>query len=182
MAQVLTRNWGWVAMRGVLAIAFGMLTLLYPGITLVALVLLFGAYAVADGSFMVVSAIANRHGEPRWMALLLGGMLGIAAGLAAFLWPGITALSLLTVMAAWAIVTGIAEIVAAIKLRREIANEWMLILAGALTLAFGVLLILRPGAGALAMVFWIGIYAIFAGVLLIALSLKLRRWGRPHPA
>lgn len=182
MATILSRNWGWVALRGALAILFGVLTLFYPGITLLTLIYFFGAYALVDGGFMVASAIANRHGEPRWVALLVGGLLGIAAGVVTFMWPGLTAISLLVVMATWAIITGVAEVVAAIKLRREISGEWIFIVAGLLAVGFGVLLLLRPAAGALAMAVWIGIYAIVTGALLIGLSLRLRSWGRPHPA
>lgn len=182
MVELLTRNWGWVALRGVVALLFGVLALFNPGITLVALILLFGAYALIDGIFMVVSAIARRHGGPRWVALLLGGLVGIAAGVVTYLMPGVTAVVLLMVIAVWAIFTGIAEIVAAVRLRKEIAGEWFFILAGLLALAFGAVLIVQPGAGALALVLWIGAYAVISGVLLIALGFRLRSWGRMHPA
>lgn len=181
MVETLTRNWGWVVLRGVVAILFGVLTVFRPGITLAALVLLFGAYALVDGVFMVFSAIANRRGEPRWVALLVGGVLGILAGLATFYLPGITAVVLLAIIALWAIVTGIAEIVAAIRLRKEITGEWIFVLAGVLAVAFGVLMIARPAAGALAMLLWIGLYALVTGVMWIALGLRLRSWGRMHP-
>jgi uncharacterized membrane protein HdeD (DUF308 family) len=182
MASSLTRNWGWIALRGVLAILFGVLTFVYPGITLLTLLLLFGAYALVDGVFLVVSAITNRRGEPRWVALLIGGLLGIGAGVVTLLWPGITAVALLALVAVWAIVIGIAEVAAGIRLRREIVGEWILILAGILAVAFGALLITRPAAGALAMLLWIGAYAVFSGILLIAFSLRLRSWGKLHPA
>ena len=182
MIGVLVRNWGWIALRGLIAILFGVFTLFRPGITLVTLVLLFGAFALADGLFMAVSAVTNRHGEPRWGTLLLGGVLGIVAGMVTFLWPGITAVALLALIALWAIVTGLAEISAAIQLRRVITGEWLLVLAGLLGVAFGILLIARPAVGALAVVFWIGMYAIFAGVLQLALGLRLRSWGHMHPA
>jgi uncharacterized membrane protein HdeD (DUF308 family) len=144
MVGMLTRNWGWVALRGAVAILFGLLTLFRPGITLAVLIMLFGAYALFDGIFMVVSAIANRKGEPRWGTLLFGGLLGIAAGIATFTWPGITATVLLTVIALWAIMMGIFEVAAAIRLRKLIDGEWALILAGVLSVAFGVLLVMRP--------------------------------------
>ena len=182
MIGVLARNWGWVALRGLIAILFGVFTLMRPGITLVTLVVLFGAFALADGVFMVVSAVMNRHGEARWGTLLLGGMLGIAIGVVTFLWPGITAVALLALIAVWAIFTGLAEISAAIQLRRVITGEWLLILAGLLGVAFGILLIARPAVGAIAVVFWIGSYAILAGILQLALSLRLRNWGHMHPA
>lgn len=180
MVETLTRNWGWVALRGVVAILFGILTLFNPGITLAALLLLFGAFALVDGTFMVVSAIANRKGQPRWVALLLGGLLGIAVGIITFVMPGITAVALLAVIAVWAILTGMAEIVAAIRLRKVITGEWLFVLAGLMAVAFGVILVVQPGAGALAMALWIGVYALISGILMVALGFKLRSWGRTH--
>jgi uncharacterized membrane protein HdeD (DUF308 family) len=182
LTNVLTRNWGWVALRGVVALLFGLLTLFNPAIALATLVLLFGAYAFADGIFMVVGGIANRRGEPRWVALLIGGLAGIAAGLVTFFWPGLTAAALLAVIAAWAILIGVAEIVAAVRLRKVMTGEWALGLAGLVAVVFGVLMLAYPAAGALAMVLWIGGYAVLAGVLLMALAFQLRNWGRHHPA
>ena len=182
MVETLTRNWGLVALRGIVAILFGVLTIFYPAITLATLILLFGAYAFVDGIFMALAAIANRHGEPRWVALLIGGLLGVAAGLVTLFMPGITAVVLVSLVAAWAILTGIAEIVAAIRLRKEITGEWILVLAGVLAVAFGLLLFVRPGAGALAVVLWIGVYALIYGIVLLALGFRLRSWGRTHAA
>lgn len=185
MVEVLTRNWRLVVLRGVVAILFGILTFFNPAITLAVLVLMFGAYALVDGIFLVASAIANRHGEPRWVALLIGGLVGAAIGIVTFFWPGLTAVALLAVIATWSIVTGVAEIVAAIRLRKEITNEWFFIVAGIVAVAFGAMLFYAPGAGALAMVFWIAAYALVSGVLLIAFGFKLRNWSRlqptPHP-
>lgn len=178
MMEPLLRNWGWVVLRGVLAIAFGALTLVYPGITLQVLVLLFGAFAFADGVFMLVSAIANRRGLPRWGVLVLGGLLGITIGLVTLLMPAITAVALLGFIAAWAILMGIAEIAAAIRLRQEITGEWLLVVTGLLAVAFGGFIIARPALGALAIVLWIGAYALISGALLVALGLRLRSWGR----
>jgi len=179
---MLTRNWGWIALRGAVAILFGLLTLFRPGITLATLILLFGAYALIDGIFMVVSAIANRHGEPRWGTLLFGGLLGIAAGVVTFTWPKLTAVVLLSLIAAWAIVMGIFEVAAAIRLRKQLEGEWALILAGVLSVAFGVFLVMRPAAGALAVVLWIGLYALISGIVLVSLGFRLRNWGRAHPS
>jgi uncharacterized membrane protein HdeD (DUF308 family) len=178
MDNVLVHNWGMVALRGVVALLFGLLTLFNPGITLVTLVLFFGAYAFADGIFTIIGAIANRHEEPHWVGLLLAGLVGILAGIATFLLPGITARVLLLLIAAWAIIVGISEIVAAIRLRKLITGEWLLVLAGLLSLAFGVFVILAPGAGALAVVLWIGAYALVSGIVLLALAFRLRRWAR----
>lgn len=181
MVEVLARNWGWVALRGVVALAFGLLALWYPGITLAALIFLFGGYAIADGVFTIVSAIANRHGEPHWVALLLGGIAGLVLGILTFIVPGITALVLLYFIAAWAIVRGIAEVVVAIRLRHVITGEWMLILAGIISVAFGLVLFLYPGAGALGLVLYIGVWAVLLGILLIGLAFRLRSWSRGHP-
>jgi uncharacterized membrane protein HdeD (DUF308 family) len=178
MVSVLARNWGMVAVRGVVALLFGLLTLFRPGISLAALVILFGAYALVDGLFGVWSAVANRHGEPHWVALLFGGLAGIAVGVITFLMPGITAIVLLYLIAAWAIVRGVAEIVMAIQLRKVLSGEWLLALAGVLSVAFGLFLIASPGAGALAVVLWIGFWAAVLGVVLIALAFRLRKWNR----
>jgi uncharacterized membrane protein HdeD (DUF308 family) len=181
MVNTLSRNWGWIALRGIVALLFGALTLFYPGLTVTILVLWFGAYALVDGIFMVIAAIAHRHGEPRWIALLLGGAFGIAVGVTTFYVPEFTIFALLAIVAAWAIVTGIMEIVAAIRLRKEIVGEWTFVVAGLLAVAFGVTLLARPGAGALALAVLIALYAIVSGALLVALGLRLRRWGRMHP-
>lgn len=182
MIEMLARNWGMVALRGLLALTFGLLTLFRPAVSLAVLVIFFGAFALVDGIFTVVSAIANRHGQPRWGVLVFAGLAGIAVGLMTLFWPGVTALALLYLIAAWALVHGVAEIVAAVRLRKVITHEWLLGTAGALAIVFGFLLVAFPGAGALAMVLWIGAYAAVAGILLLALGFKLRRWGREHPA
>src|SRR3954467_2887334 len=162
MIDALSRNWGWVALRGVGAILFGILAMTRPGISLASLVLLFGAYAFMDGTFMVVSAIANKQGSRRGV-MMFGGVLGIVAGALTFIWPGITAMILLAIIAAWAIITGVTEIVVAIRLRKEIAGEWALIAAGIIAVAFGMFLFTRPVAGALAVIFVIGFYALVSG-------------------
>lgn len=181
MDDVLARNWGFVALRGVVALLFGVATLYNPALTLVVLVFLFGAYSFIDGIFSVVTAIANRGGQPYRIALLLGGIVGIAIGAVTYFTPNVTALALLFLIAAWAIVTGIAQIVAAIRLRKMISGEWLLALAGVLSVLFGVFLAAAPGAGALAVTLWIGAYAILFGILLIALAFRLRSWQHGHP-
>jgi uncharacterized membrane protein HdeD (DUF308 family) len=182
MLEDLKRNWGWIELRGVVAVIFGILALLWPGVTLAALVILWGAYALADGVFSLIAAFKVRdRGRPFW-SLLIVGLLGIAAGIVTFLWPGMTALILLMFIAAWAFVMGIFQIVAAIRLRKEIENEWLLGLSGALSVIFGVLMFLQPGAGALAVVWIIGAYSILFGILLIVLGLRLRRHGGGAPA
>jgi uncharacterized membrane protein HdeD (DUF308 family) len=147
-----------------------------------ALVLLFGAYALVDGIFNLIAAFrAPREGK-RWGWLAFSGVTGVATGLIAFFFPGITALALVLLVAAWSLVTGIAEIVVAIRLRREIEHEWLLGLSGLLSVAFGVLLFLMPAVGAIALAIWIGAYALVFGGLLIALGIRLRNWSRSHRA
>ena len=172
MLHLLARHWWALALRGVFAVLFGLLTFLIPGITLLTLVLLFGAYAILDGIFDIISAVKapGRH----W-PLVLEGVVGIIIGILTFLWPGITTMVLLYLIAFWAIFTGILEIVAGIRLREVIANEWLLILMGVLSVLFGFLILIFPGAGALAIVIWIGAYALLFGIMLIALAFLLRR-------
>jgi uncharacterized membrane protein HdeD (DUF308 family) len=177
--MMLVGNWWAFVLRGIFAIIFGVLTFLWPGMALLTLVLLFGAYAIVDGVFNIVASFrATGAGQQRWWVLLLEGIVSIIAGLVAFFMPGLTALALLYLIAAWAVVTGALEIAAAIRLRRQIRGEWLLALAGVLSIVFGVLLFLFPGPGALAVVLWIGAYAIAFGVLLIVLGVRLRRWER----
>lgn len=187
---LLARNWWTIALRGALAILFGALTFVWPGLTITALVLLFAAYAFVDGVFAITAGVRGFRRDERWWAFLLQGAFGVTAAFLTVVWPGITALVLLYLIAAWALVTGVLEIVAAIRLRREITGEWLLALGGVASIAFGVLLVMAPGAGALAVVWLIGAYALFFGVLLLALAFRLRSWGRtfgpgagvPHPA
>jgi uncharacterized membrane protein HdeD (DUF308 family) len=178
MLTVLTRNWWALAIRGVAAIIFGILAFVWPGITLAALVLLFGAYAITDGIFAVVAALNAAGRERRWWALLIEGILSIIAGVLTFILPGITALFLLYLIAFWAIVTGVFEISTAIRLRKEITGEWLMALSGIASVLFGFLLLMFPGAGALAVIWWIGAYTLVFGVLLLSLAFRLRTWGR----
>jgi uncharacterized membrane protein HdeD (DUF308 family) len=180
VGDVLVRNWPLVALRGLAALLFGLITMFQPGIGLAALVLLFGAYALADGVLGIVLVIMHRNGERHWAATLIGSILSIAAGVLTFIFPGLTAIALLYLIAAWAIVTGVAEVATAIRLRKVITGEWLLVLAGLLSVAFGVLLALFPAPGALAVVLWIGAWAFVSGILLIVLAFKLRRWARAH--
>jgi uncharacterized membrane protein HdeD (DUF308 family) len=175
MLHTLARNWWALALRGLVAVLFGLLTFLLPGITLVTLVLLFGAYALADGVFNVIAffRVATHH----W-AFLIEGVIGIIAGGLTFVWPAITAVVLLYLIAFWAIFTGVFEIVAGIRLRKAMTNEWLLLVMGVLSLLFGVLILFAPGAGALAIVLWIGAYALVFGIFLLALAFRLR--GHRH--
>jgi uncharacterized membrane protein HdeD (DUF308 family) len=175
----LSRNWWAVSLRGLAGILFGIITFFAPAISLAALVLLFGAYALVDGVLAIVTAV-RRRGADRWWLLLLEGLVGIAAGVLTFLWPAITAIALLYVIAAWALVTGAFEIAAAIRLRKAITGEWLLALSGIFSIGLGVLLVLFPGPGALAVTIWIGAYAFVFGALLFALGLRLRGVGSPR--
>ena len=151
------------------------------GLTLAVLVLMFGAYALVDGIFNVVAALRGRSGARPWWALLVAGLVGIGAGLVTFFMPGVTAMALAYVIGVWAVVIGVLEIIAAIRLRKVITNEWWLALSGALAIVFGGMLMLAPGAGALAMVLWIGAYAFVYGVFLLLLGLRLRGRRREGP-
>ena len=168
----LARHWWVVALRGLAAVLFGVLAFVWPGMTLAVLVLLFGAYALVDGILAIVVAV--RGGTDHRLVMGLEGVVGVLAGLAAFVFPGLTALVLLYIIAFWAILTGVLEVVAAVRLRRVITNEWGLIIGGVLSVLFGILLIAAPGAGALAVVFLIGAYAVLFGVTMLMLSWGLR--------
>ena len=173
MLETLARNWWAVVLRGVCAILFGLATFAWPGITLAVLILLYGAYALADGVLAVISSVKARQGGFPW-GLFLAGIAAIVAGILAFMWPGLTALALLYLIAAWAIVRGIFEIMAAVRLRKEIDNEWLLGLSGFVSIVLGVLLLAWPGMGVLAVLWWIGAFAIVFGVLTIALGFRLK--------
>jgi uncharacterized membrane protein HdeD (DUF308 family) len=180
MREYLGRNWGWIVLRGTVAVLFGGLALARPGITLAALVFMWGVYAIADGVLAMVAAWQIRdHGRPLW-SLFVVGALGVAAGVVNYRWPGLTALVLLMVIASWAIGVGVLQIVAAIRLRKEIEGEWALGLSGVLSVAFGILAALHPGAGALAVLWMIGGYAMGFGVLLIVLGFRLRALGHQN--
>jgi uncharacterized membrane protein HdeD (DUF308 family) len=182
MLEHLGRNWGWIVLRGVAAILFGILAFALPGITLAVLVIVWGAYALADGILALVAAYRVRdQGKPFW-SLVIVGLLGIAAGIVTFIWPGMTALVLLLFIAAWAVVMGIFQIIAAIRLRKEIQNEWLLGLSGVLSVLFGIIMFAQPGAGALAVIWVIAAYAIVFGVLLVWLGLRLKKRSESRTA
>jgi uncharacterized membrane protein HdeD (DUF308 family) len=174
MLEKITQNWWMYALRGLVAIIFGIVALTWPGQTLQVLVLVFGAFALVDGTLNVFAGLSSAPFFDRWWAVLLVGVAGVVIGLLTFFWPGITALVLLYFIATWAIITGIFEIVAAIQLRSVITGEWMMILGGVLSILFGVLLVVFPGAGALSVVWLIGIYAIIFGISEIVLAFRLR--------
>ena len=178
LAAALGRNWWLLLLRGLVAIVFALLTWAQPGVSLAALVLVFGIYVLADGLLGVWSAIAKRRDNRHWWLRLLWGVVGIVVGVMTFIMPGITGLVLLMYIAAWAMITGVLQIVAAIRLRKEIKGEWLMILSGLVSVAFGVLLFLQPGAGALAVAWIIAAYAFIFGVLMVLLAFKVRKLGR----
>jgi uncharacterized membrane protein HdeD (DUF308 family) len=173
-SSILSRYWWMMLLRGVISIAFGVLIFTQPGISLKALTLLFGAFAFADGITSLISAFGGRKQNENWWILLLVGLCGIGIGVLTFISPAMTAIVLLFYIAAWAIASGLLEIVAAIRLRREIEGEWWLALGGLLSVAFGIFLMARPGAGVLALLWMIGAFAIAFGVVLIGFSFRAR--------
>jgi uncharacterized membrane protein HdeD (DUF308 family) len=176
VSDTLAHNWWLLALRGLAAIIFGILAFIWPAITLLGLMILFGAFAFVNGILSLMLAAKAPKGYPRFGSLILGGILGIIAGVVTFFWPALTAAGLLILIAAWAILTGILEIVAAIRLRKEIVNEWLLALVGILSVIFGVLLLLQPAAGAVVLIWWIGAYALVFGILLLILAFRVRSW------
>jgi uncharacterized membrane protein HdeD (DUF308 family) len=175
----LAENWWLLLLRGIAAIGFGVLAFMWPGLTLLTLTFMWGFYAIADGVLALWAAIAGRGGEiaPRWW-LAVVGIAGIFAGALTFIWPGMTALVLLMFIACWAIVIGVLQIWGAIRLRKEIEGEWLLGLSGLLSIAFGVIMLAQPGAGALAVAWLIGWFAILAGCVYIGLAFQLKKHKR----
>ena len=177
-AETLVRNWWLFTLRGVLGIVFGLIVLIFPGPTILSLVILFSAYMLVDGVFGIISAVrAIRRKDDRWGLLIFEGLLDIAVGVIAFLWPGITVLAFVLLIAAWAIVSGGLMMAAGFRLNIN-HGRWWLILGGLLSVAFGVLLIISPLIGAIVLTWWLGAYAILFGVALVIFSFKLR--SRQH--
>jgi len=175
MLNLLAKNWWLVEIRGVAAIAFGVLAFLWPGITLLVLVTLFAAYMLIDGVALLVSL---RRAEPATaghrLAVGLMGILGVAVGIATIFWPGITALALLYLVAFWAITLGLTQVIAAIRLRREISGELWFVIGGLLTVVFGVFILLFPGTGLLSLVWIVGAWAVVFGITNLVLAWRLR--------
>lgn len=172
--DALARNWWLILLRGILAVLFGVLTFVSPGITLFTLVILYGAYALVDGVFALVAAVTKGAPAPRWW-LAIVGLVGIAAGVLTLLWPGITGMVLLFFIAGWAIASGVFQFVGAIRLRKEIDDEWLLIASGVISVLFGLLILAFPLAGALGVAYAIASFAIIQGILLIAFSMRLKK-------
>ena len=177
MLALMARNWWVIAIRGVAAIAFGILTFLWPTLTLLGLVYLFGAYALIDGVSSLTAAVRGEPGtRGHGLSVAVWGIAGIVAGLIAFVNPGLTAITLLYVIGAWAVIVGAMQIWAAYRLRREIQGEWLLAIGGIASIAFGILVLIAPGAGALSVLALIATFAIIFGASLLALAWRLRGW------
>jgi uncharacterized membrane protein HdeD (DUF308 family) len=170
---VLAKYWWLILLRGIVAIIFGVLAFAWPGITLLTLILFYGAFALADGVLALAHAIMGGNVGSRWW-LALVGIAGIVAGLVTFFMPGVTALVLLFFIAGWAIALGVFQIIGAIRLRKEIDNEWLIGLSGALSVLFGVVLLVAPGAGILGLIWVIASYAIVFGIMLVMEAFKLK--------
>lgn len=179
MIESLSRNWWLVVLRGVLSILFGLSAFIWPGLTLLTLVIIFGVYAIFDGAVAIGTGLARTKNSPRWWVFLVEGLLSVGAGAVAILQPGLATLVLIYIIASWAVITGILEIVAAIRLRHEITNEWFLALGGVLSIGLGILLFLSPAAGSLAIIWMVAGYALLFGILLIILGIRLRSWKAP---
>ncbi len=174
MVHALAKNWWMLLLRGVAAIIFGVLTFAWPGMNFLTLIMFYGAFALIDGVLAIVAAITGGAPAPRWW-LAIVGLLGIATGLVVFMMPGLTALVLLYFIAGWAIATGVFQIIGAIRLRKEIDDEWYLILGGLISVLFGIGVMMAPGAGALALLWVIGIYAVVIGVIMVGLAFRLKK-------
>jgi len=173
MSVILVSNWWSVVLRGLLGIGIGIITFMSPVSTLTALVLLFGAYVFVDGVLAIMGAIRAARASDSWGVLLLEGIVGVTTGFLAIVWPAMTAAVLAIVIAAWAIITGVLEISAAIRLRKHIRGEWMLGMFGALSVIFGVLVAMAPLAGSIVMAMWVGAYAFVSGIVLTILGFRL---------
>ena len=173
---IMSGLWWAIALRALAAILLGIIAIFMPGPTLAAIVIVFGIYAIIDGILAIVAAVRGFRKKERWWPMLLEGLIGIAAGAIAIFWPDIGALALTYLVAAWALVTGAFEIAAAIRLRKVITGEWLLLIAGLLSIVLAVLVALYPGTGALLLVWWLGAYAFAYGVVSLVLALRLRTW------
>lgn len=175
--SALHRSWWLLLLRGIAAVAFGVLTFVWPQISLLTLIMVYGVYALIDGVLALIAAIRGGGFVPRWW-LALGGVVSILAAVVAFAWPGLTALVLVYLIGFWSILRGVLEIIGAIRLRNEIANEWTLGVAGALSVIFGLILVFMPGAGALGLLWLIASWAVLFGLLLIWVAFKVRKLAK----
>lgn len=176
----LSAHWGWLIARGIAAIVFGVLAFSLPGLTVLTLAIVWGAYAIVDGAFALIYG-ARGGGTRRWTYVIIG-LIGVIAGLVAFFWPGETAIVLVMIIGVWAFFTGIFEIVYAIQYRHAIAHPWAVGISGLLSATVGFFFAMFPGAGALSLIWVIAAYAVLYGLLMIIAALQLRRWRNAHPS
>jgi uncharacterized membrane protein HdeD (DUF308 family) len=165
-----------LALQGAVALLFGILAILWPGLTLLWLVAFFAAYAIISGALALYAAVRNRTHDGGWWLILVLGLISVACGILAIVYPGLTALVLVLVMGANALITGALQIAAAVRLRKAVSNEWLMVLAGVVSVLFGIFVFAFPGAGALALVWLIAFWAIVHGVLLLSLAFRVRGW------
>jgi uncharacterized membrane protein HdeD (DUF308 family) len=171
-----TGNWWALGLRAATAILLGIIALAIPGVTLAAIVTMFGIYAIADGLFAIIAAVRGVRRHEQWGPMLFEGIIGVAAGTVALFWPAIGALALTYLVAAWAMATGIFEIAAAVRLRKIMTGEWLLMIGGVLSILLAVGVGLFPGAGMMVLVWWLGAYALAYGLVSLALAIRVRRW------
>ena len=177
MKTLLSKAWQTLLFRGIFALLFGILAFAWPGLTLVSLIYLFAFYAIADGASTLAGALQHRKAEKNWALLFFMGLVSLIAGIVTLFVPGLTAIYLLIFIGIRAIMDGVLTIIAAIRLRKEITNEGWLALSGTISIVFGIWVIARPGAGAMAFITLIALFAVILGIFLIALAMKARRWG-----
>lgn len=176
MKELLARSWWMLGLQGIVALLFGALALMWPGLTLLWLVALFAAYAIISGGVALYGAVKNRTMDKAWWLILVLGLVSVAAGVLAVFNPELTALALVLLMGANALITGALQIAVAVRLRITVRNEWLLILAGAVSIVFGALVLVFPGAGALALVWLIAFYSMLSGILLLSLAFRVKGW------
>lgn len=174
MFTLIANNWRLYVLRGILAVFFGLMALFWPGLTLDLLILVFGFYAILEGILAIITAFLRRERSSYWWLLFLEGLTGMAIGVFALLWPALTAIVLLVFIAAWALLTGSIEIAAAVQLRKQIKGEWLLGTSGILSILIGLILLVNPSSGALALVWVIGLYAVLFGSLMVILGVKVK--------
>lgn len=178
LSMILHRTWWVLLLRGLVAIAFGVLTFAQPGVSLVALMLTFGAFTFVDGILAMYSAIRGRGLSSHWWLLLLWGLAGVIVGVLTVVAPAVTALVMTVYIAAWALITGVLQIIAALRLRKEIEGEWLLVLGGAMSVLFGGFVLANPGAGMMAMLWVLALYAVLLGLVMLLLAFKLKKGVR----
>lgn len=182
MPQVseMTSNWWALALRGAVSILLGLVAITMPGLTIAAIVTVFGVYAIIEGVLAIMASIRGIREHDRWGWMMVEGVVGICAGLIAFFMPGVGALAIIWLIAAWAVLTGALEIAAGFRLRKIIEGEWLLILTGVLAIVLGFFMVSRPGMGVVLLTTWLGVWAILSGITLMVLAFRIKRWAHEH--